>query len=106
MRWRVPTTPGSIAPAPSSRSDGPTYRPLIIQPVGEWNQYEISVNGADFTVSLNGQVVNRFQFTGHRSRRNANSLRRRKHLASLGLQPIPGARCSGAFNGRGHKSWV
>jgi len=43
---------------------GPTDGPVIVRPVGEWNQYEITVDGADFTVALNGQVVNRFHFTG------------------------------------------
>jgi hypothetical protein len=32
--------------------------------VGEWNDYEITVDGADFTVALNGQIVNQFHFTG------------------------------------------
>ncbi len=43
---------------------GPTDGPLSVHPPGEWNQYEITVDGADFTVALNGQVVNRFHFTG------------------------------------------
>jgi len=43
---------------------GPTDGPLVVRPVGEWNDYEITVDGADFTVALNGQVVNRFHFTG------------------------------------------
>ncbi|TMA57371.1 MAG: DUF1080 domain-containing protein [Deltaproteobacteria bacterium] len=43
---------------------GPTDGPLIVHPVGEWNGYEITVDGQDFTVALNGQVVNRFHFTG------------------------------------------
>jgi len=43
---------------------GPTDGPLIVRPIGEWNQYEITVDGADFTVALNGQVVNVFHFTG------------------------------------------
>jgi len=43
---------------------GPTDGPLIIHPSGEWNQYEITVDGPDFTVALNGQVVNLFHFTG------------------------------------------
>jgi choline dehydrogenase-like flavoprotein len=43
---------------------GPTDGPLVIHPVGEWNDFEITVDGADFTVALNGQVVNRFHFTG------------------------------------------
>src|SRR6185295_18244801 len=34
---------------------GPTDGPLIIHPSGEWNQYEITVDGPDFTVALNGQ---------------------------------------------------
>ncbi len=43
---------------------GPTDGPLIVHPPGEWNDYEITVDGADFTVKLNGHVVNRFNFTG------------------------------------------
>jgi choline dehydrogenase-like flavoprotein len=43
---------------------GPTDGPLIVHPVGEWNGYEITVDGQDFTVALNGQVVNHFHFTG------------------------------------------
>jgi choline dehydrogenase-like flavoprotein len=43
---------------------GPTDGPLIVHPMGEWNQYEITLDGQDFTVALNGQVVNRFHFTG------------------------------------------
>ncbi|MGE5306552.1 MAG: family 16 glycoside hydrolase [Alphaproteobacteria bacterium] len=43
---------------------GPTDGPLVVHPLGEWNDYEIIVDGADFTVALNGQVVNRFHFTG------------------------------------------
>lgn len=42
----------------------PTDGPLVVHPPGEWNDYEITVDGADFTVSLNGQVVNRFHFAG------------------------------------------
>jgi 3-keto-disaccharide hydrolase/GMC oxidoreductase len=43
---------------------GPTDGPLIVHPVGEWNAYEITVDPPDFTVALNGQVVNQFHFTG------------------------------------------
>ena len=43
---------------------GPTDGPLIVHPPGEWNDYAITLDGADFTVSLNGHVVNRFHFTG------------------------------------------
>jgi hypothetical protein len=43
---------------------GPTDGPLVVRPVGEWNDYEITVDGADFAVALNGQVVNRFHFAG------------------------------------------
>ena len=42
---------------------GPTDGLLVVHPIGEWNDYEITVDGADFTVALNGQVVNRFHFT-------------------------------------------
>ena len=38
--------------------------PLVVHPPGEWNRYEITVDGANFTVALNGTVVNRFQFAG------------------------------------------
>ena len=30
------------------------------RPVGEWNTYEISVKGQDYTISLNGQVINHY----------------------------------------------
>lgn len=43
---------------------GPTDGPVNVRPVGEWNQYEITVDHPDFTVALNGTVVNRFHFTG------------------------------------------
>jgi 3-keto-disaccharide hydrolase len=35
-----------------------------VHPPGEWNDYEITADDANFTVTLNGQVVNRFYFTG------------------------------------------
>jgi hypothetical protein len=43
---------------------GPTDGPLVVHPVGEWNEYEITVNGADISVALNGQTVNMFHFAG------------------------------------------
>jgi hypothetical protein len=43
---------------------GPTDGPLNVHPVGEWNSFEITVDPPDFTVALNGQVVNQFHFTG------------------------------------------
>jgi hypothetical protein len=43
---------------------GATDGPLNVHPVGEWNDYEITVDGQDFTVALNGQTVNQFHFTG------------------------------------------
>jgi hypothetical protein len=43
---------------------GPTDGPLIVHPVGEWNDYEITVDGADIRVALNGQTVNLFHFPG------------------------------------------
>jgi hypothetical protein len=43
---------------------GPTDGPLVVRPLGEWNQYEITVAGSDITVALNGQTVNRFHFSG------------------------------------------
>jgi hypothetical protein len=42
----------------------PTDGAVIVRPPGEWNDYEITVDGADLTVALNGNVVNRFHFTG------------------------------------------
>ena len=35
----------------------PTDGPLIVNPVGEWNAYEISVDPPDFTVALNGKSL-------------------------------------------------
>jgi choline dehydrogenase-like flavoprotein len=43
---------------------GATDGPLVLAAVGQWNDYEITVDGADITVALNGNVVNRFHFTG------------------------------------------
>jgi len=43
---------------------GPNLGALNVRPVGEWNAYEITKDGADITVSLNGQTVNQFHFTG------------------------------------------
>jgi hypothetical protein len=43
---------------------GPIDGPLVVRPPGEWNDYEITVDGADFTVALNGEVVTRFHFAG------------------------------------------
>lgn len=43
---------------------GPSDGPLLVRSVGEWNDYEITVDGATFTVALNGQIVNIFKFTG------------------------------------------
>jgi hypothetical protein len=42
---------------------GPDVPPAT-HSVGEWNDYEITVNGPDLTVALNGQVINQFHFTG------------------------------------------
>jgi hypothetical protein len=38
--------------------------PSVTRAVGEWNEYEITVDGADLTVVLNGQTLNQFHFTG------------------------------------------
>jgi hypothetical protein len=43
---------------------GPTDGPIAVRALGEWNAYQITVDGPKLTVSLNNQVVNRFQFTG------------------------------------------
>ncbi len=59
---------------------GPTDGPLIVHPVGEWNAYEITVDPPDFTVALNGQVVNQFHFTG-------DPQSPQRGLASTPLQP-------------------
>jgi choline dehydrogenase-like flavoprotein len=42
----------------------PNLGALHVRPIGEWNAYEITVNGADYTVSLNGSLVNQFHFNG------------------------------------------
>ena len=41
-----------------------TNGPLVVHPTGEWNRYEIAVDGTDFAVALNGEVVNRLRFNG------------------------------------------
>jgi hypothetical protein len=38
--------------------------PLVVHSVGEWNDYGITVDGADITAALDGQIVNRFHLTG------------------------------------------
>jgi len=43
---------------------GPTDGPLIVHSVGEWNAYELTIDPPDFTVRLNGQIVNQFHFSG------------------------------------------
>jgi hypothetical protein len=42
----------------------PTDEPLVVHSVSEWIDSEITVDGGDFTVALNGQIVKRFHFTG------------------------------------------
>ncbi|WP_028748041.1 family 16 glycoside hydrolase [Rhizobium mesoamericanum] len=42
---------------------GPDLLPPT-RPIGEWNGYELVVDGPDITVSLNGQAVNQFHFAG------------------------------------------
>ena len=47
------------------------------KPVGEWNHYEIQVNGQQYTVRINGQTVTRFEgdreTEGHIGLQNHNS---------------------------------
>src|SRR3954469_18554405 len=62
----------------------------VTHSVGEWNDYEITVNGPDITVSLNGQTLNQFHFTG-----DPQSPRRRQPSTSqdprfIGLQTHTG----------------
>ena len=38
--------------------------PVNVRPLFEWNDYEITVDGPDLTVALNGSVVTNFHFTG------------------------------------------
>lgn len=42
---------------------GPDMQPPT-RPIGEWNDYELTVDGPDITVALSGQVVNQFHFPG------------------------------------------
>jgi hypothetical protein len=44
---------------------GPDKAPPT-KPVGEWNSYEIKVKGQEYTISLNGEVVN--HYTGSRGK--------------------------------------
>ena len=36
-------------------------KPIPARPVGEWNTYEIDVKGQDYTISLNGEVINTYR---------------------------------------------
>ena len=69
---------------------GATDGPLLVRPVGEWNDYEIVVDGANFTVSLNGHIVNLFKFTGDPGspRRGASSTTQEPRF--IGLQTHTG----------------
>lgn len=54
------------------------------KPAGEWNDYEIRVQGDDFTVFLNAQQVTKFANTDPNRGQAANS--------HIGLQIHPGSR--------------
>jgi Domain of Unknown Function (DUF1080). len=84
---------------------GPTDGPLNVHPVGEWNSFEITVDPPDFTVALNGQVVNQFHFTGDPQSPQRGLPRRRSSRASSACKLIPDRCCSAAFNGRRCKPW-
>jgi hypothetical protein len=43
---------------------GPTDGSSVVHPIGEWNQYEITVDLPAVTIALNDIVINRFQFQG------------------------------------------
>ncbi|HEX9482967.1 MAG TPA: family 16 glycoside hydrolase [Gemmatimonadaceae bacterium] len=69
---------------------GATDGQLNVRPVGEWNQYEITVDGANLTIALNGAVVNRFVFNGdpQSPRRGLTSTRQEPRF--IGLQTHTG----------------
>jgi choline dehydrogenase-like flavoprotein len=69
-----------------SATDGP----LVVRPVGEWNQYEITVDGADLTVALNGHVVNRFHFAGDPQSPRRGLASTRNEPRFIGLQTHTG----------------
>jgi len=52
---------GLILPIPRNLKCKKTYNKAVfekhVKPFGEWNSYEIDVNGGDLTIKLNGQVV-------------------------------------------------
>lgn len=79
---------------------GPTDGPLVVRPVGEWNQYEITVDHPDVTVALNGQVVNRFQFTGDPQSLRRGCPRRPPSHASSACRRTPERCCFATSSGR------
>jgi hypothetical protein len=68
---------------------GPDLPPAT-HPLGEWNDYEITVDGPDITVSLNGQIVNQFHFTGDPQSPRRGQLSTPQDPRFLGLQTHTG----------------
>jgi len=63
---------------------------LIVRPLGEWNDYEITVGPPDFTVTLNGQVVNRFHFDGDPQSPQRGLASTQAHPRFIGIQTHTG----------------
>jgi hypothetical protein len=73
------------------RTDGETLELREARPVGEWNDYEIRVEGQLYTVKLNGDVVCVFDNAGLYPQRGLSS------PAYIGLQCYPGQDSRVAF---------
>lgn len=58
-----PTAPTSTAPGAIYDQPQQTLTPRAAKPVGEWNDYEITVVGQTYAVLLNGEQVATFTNT-------------------------------------------
>ncbi|MDP7062561.1 MAG: DUF1080 domain-containing protein [Planctomycetota bacterium] len=63
---------------------GPTHIPT--KPVGEWNDYSITVIGQDYTIKVNGEVVNRF--VGERTERGYIGLQNHDDIDAVHFRNI------------------
>ena len=63
---------------------GPSHLPT--RPIGDWNEYSITVVGQEYTVAINGEVVNRY--TGDRSRRGYIGLQNHDPVSQVRFREI------------------
>lgn len=64
--------------------------PSMTRPPGEWNDYDITVDGADFAVKLNGTTVNQFHFNGDAQSPRRGRVSTAQESRFIGLQTHTG----------------